>query len=136
MLFENSIEHIIRLLRNLRTIAGNSILMGMGGSGRNSLATFACFLADIEIVSVDISNWQEELQKLMKMVGLENRTIALLISDTKLKNDSQFEDLGHLVNNGDVPNLFPQEEKAKICEELSHVIPNLSIVERWNFFLN
>ena len=38
-----------------------------------------------------------------------------------------YEDISNLLNNGEVPNLFPMEEKAKIVEEISNIMPHGSV---------
>jgi dynein heavy chain len=38
-------------------------------------------------------------------------------------NEAMVEDICNILNNGQVPNLFPLEERAKIVEEVSTVMP-------------
>ena len=38
-----------------------------------------------------------------------------------------YEDICNLLNNGEIPNLFPLEEKAKIIEEISNMLPNSNL---------
>jgi dynein heavy chain len=42
-----------------------------------------------------------------------------------------YEDISNLLNNGEVPNLFPIEEKAKIVEEVSNFMPSGSINQKY-----
>jgi len=42
-----------------------------------------------------------------------------LFTDTQIWKEAILEDISSLLNNGEVPNLFPNEEKAKIIEEVS-----------------
>jgi dynein heavy chain len=46
-----------------------------------------------------------------------------------------YEDISNLLNNGEVPNLFPVEEKAKIVEEISNMMPHGSINQKYAFFI-
>ena len=55
----------------------------------------------------------------MKVAGVDNKPTTLLLSDTQLFNESLLEDICNILNNGEVPNLFPPEEKAKILEEIT-----------------
>ncbi len=71
VLFMNAIEHIIRIVRIITTPLGHALLVGVGGSGRKSLTTLSTFIATYELMQVDAKNWVEELQKLLKVVGLE-----------------------------------------------------------------
>ena len=42
-----------------------------------------------------------------------------MYSDTQILKESMVEDVCNILNNGEVPNLFPTEEKMKIIEEMS-----------------
>lgn len=54
----------------------------------------------------------------MKTSGLEGKETILLFSDSQISKESMVEDISNILNNGEVPNLFPAEEKAKILEEV------------------
>jgi dynein heavy chain len=45
VLFEAAIIHIIKIVRVITTTFGNALLVGVGGSGRKSLATLSTYIA-------------------------------------------------------------------------------------------
>ena len=51
------------------------MLVGVGGSGRKSLATLSAYIAfDMELYKLEMNKgdkWEEVLQNLMKFVGLD-----------------------------------------------------------------
>ncbi|CAK0854288.1 unnamed protein product, partial [Prorocentrum cordatum] len=55
VLFLSAVEHVCRIVRVLKTPLGNALLVGVGGSGRKSLATLATFVADYESLRIEIS---------------------------------------------------------------------------------
>jgi dynein heavy chain, axonemal len=52
----------------------------------------------------------------MKIAGLEQKQTIFLFSDTQILKESMVEEVCNILNNGEIPNLFPTEEKAKIVE--------------------
>ena len=62
VLFMNAIQHVIKVVRVLTTTFGHSLLVGVGGSGRKSLAALSSFISwQTETNQVDENNWAEEL---------------------------------------------------------------------------
>ena len=49
ILFLDACEHVARITRILRQPMGNALLLGVGGSGRQSLSRLSCFIANQRI---------------------------------------------------------------------------------------
>ena len=70
----------------------------------------------------------------MKLGGIEQKETVFMYSDTQILKESMVEDISNILNNGEVPNLFPPEEKMKIIEEMSSYVagtPN----EKYAYFV-
>lgn len=63
------------------------------------------------------------LQLLLK-AGCENKPITFLFADTQIKDESFMEDISMILNTGDVPNLFPTDEKVELIEKMQVVARN------------
>jgi dynein heavy chain len=46
VLFKDACQHISRIVRTIRQPNGNTLLLGVGGSGRQSLAKMAIFISN------------------------------------------------------------------------------------------
>lgn len=69
---------------------GNALLLGVGGSGRQSLAKMAIFISDhylatIEIIkNYNIKSWRENIKKILMQAGLESKKTSFLFIDTQI----------------------------------------------------
>eukprot|EP00928_Gymnodinium_smaydae_P017340 TRINITY_DN16627_c1_g2_i1.p1 TRINITY_DN16627_c1_g2~~TRINITY_DN16627_c1_g2_i1.p1 ORF type:complete len:2315 (-),score=450.26 TRINITY_DN16627_c1_g2_i1:520-6690(-) len=122
VLFETAVEYICRIVRVLKTPLGNALLVGVGGSGRKSLASIATFVAEYESFTIEISknygnsDWRDDLKRLLMNVGGNGKEVSFLLTDTQIPKESFLEDASSLLNNGEVPNLFNAEDKSQILE--------------------
>ncbi|XP_064624417.1 dynein axonemal heavy chain 3-like [Lineus longissimus] len=130
VMFKFAIEHISRVSRVLQQDNGHCLLVGIGGSGRQSAAKLATFMADFDIFQIEITRnytvneWREDLKKLLIKAGAEGKNIVFLFSDNQIKDESFMEDISMILNTGDVPNLYPADEKAEIIEKMQTVARN------------
>ena len=54
-MFMDAIGHVARITRVLRQPKGNMLLLGVGGSGRQSLSRLSTFMAECKIFSIEIT---------------------------------------------------------------------------------
>lgn len=122
--FNDAIYHLTRISRILRSQRGNALLVGVGGSGRRSLATLAGHMQDMTCFSIEIAKnyrqkeWHEDLKELLFSVGAEDQQKVFIFSDSQILNESFLEDINNILNAGEVPNLFTSEEYDNIVETL------------------
>ncbi len=55
----------------------------------------------------------------MKISWIDEKETVLLFSDTQIIKENLLEDICNILNKGEIPNLFPPEEKTKILEDLN-----------------
>ncbi|XP_069101059.1 dynein axonemal heavy chain 12-like isoform X1 [Argopecten irradians] len=127
VIFRYVLEHLSRICRILRIPGGNAMLVGVGGSGRQSLTKLATAMAGYNIFQPEISKsygkveWREDIKSVLKASGCQGNTTVFLITDTQIKEESFLEDIDNLLNTGEVPNLFATDEKAEIMEAVRPV---------------
>ncbi|CRK99186.1 CLUMA_CG012500, isoform A [Clunio marinus] len=124
VLFRFAIEHISRVSRLLQMPRGHVLLVGLGGSGRRSAVKLAASMSDAEIFQVEVTRaygfleWREDMKKLLLNAGLNSKPTVFLFSDSQAKDEIFIEDINSMLNTGDLPNLFPSEEKSAILEKM------------------
>eukprot|EP01022_Parablepharisma_sp_SALTPOND_P014052 TRINITY_DN188_c0_g2_i1.p1 TRINITY_DN188_c0_g2~~TRINITY_DN188_c0_g2_i1.p1 ORF type:complete len:4549 (-),score=684.34 TRINITY_DN188_c0_g2_i1:241-13887(-) len=122
--FKDCISHLSRISRILRQQRGNALLVGVGGSGRRSMARLGASIAKFGSFEIEINknykekDFHEDLKKLLKRAGIENQEIMFLFSDSQIMYESFLEDINNILNTGEVPNLFAPDEIEQIVSEL------------------
>lgn len=112
ILFQDACEHICRIVRIIRQPMGNALLLGVGGSGRQSLAKMAIFISNnslrfIEVIkNYSIKSWREDIKKILMETGLETKKTTFLFTDTQIVDEQMVEDLNNILNSADVTGLY------------------------------
>lgn len=112
VLFMDAIEHIVKIFRIITTPKGNGLLVGVGGSGRKSLASLATYIANFDLFMIEITKhygpneWKEDMMNMFIKGGVDERGIVFLLSDTHIVKEFFLEDTNNILNNGEIPNLF------------------------------
>jgi dynein heavy chain len=139
VLFMDAIEHVSRINRVLRMPLGNALLCGVGGSGRKSLTRLAAYMTDYKIFMIEIgknygmNEWREDLKTVMRHAGLKNQPIVFLFDDTQIVEEGFLEDINNILNSGEVPNIWKEDELGEIFTAMTPILAGKgSVVNKLN----
>jgi dynein heavy chain len=124
VLFDDAVEHATRIHRVIRMDQGNALLVGVGGSGKQSLTRLAAFAAGCEIFEIKLSRgynettFRDDLKILYNKLGIENKKIVFLFGDQHVAEEGFLELINNMLTSGMVPALFADDEKENILGQI------------------
>jgi len=65
--------------------------------------------------------WREDLKRILRKSAESETHSCFLFTDTQIKEESFLEDINNLLNAGEVPNIFPQDEKQEIQDAMRKI---------------
>lgn len=122
--FEIAVEHILRITRTLRQPRGNILLIGVGGSGKQTLTILSSYILTYSLYQIELTrnytldSFREDLKKMMEITGVEGKNLAFILTDTQISSESFLEDINSILNTGEVTSLFEKEDIDGIVNRL------------------
>ncbi|XP_019712197.1 dynein heavy chain 11, axonemal [Hippocampus comes] len=145
VLFEEAIQHVCRISRILEAPYGNALLVGVGGSGKQSLCRLAAFLSTLEVFQITLrkgysfSDLKGDIAALYMKVGVKNIGTVFLHSDAQIPDESFLVLINDMLASGDIPDLFSDEEVDAIVTSVRMELRGLGLLDTrdncWNFFI-
>lgn len=120
VLFEDAIKHVCRITRIVSESGGHALLVGVGGSGKQSLSKIAAFIAELNVFSITVSstystdNLKSDLIDLYKKTGEKDYGIMFLITDSHITNERFLVYINDLLSSGEIADLYNEEDKLNI----------------------
>ncbi|XP_067140193.1 dynein axonemal heavy chain 7 isoform X4 [Centruroides vittatus] len=124
VLFSYFIQHLCHISRIMLLPHGHILLTGVRGSGKQCLCRLAAHIANYDLFQIEISrsytniDWQNDIKNLLNKSSIEDKHRVFLFSDKQIISELFLEDINNLLNSGEVPNLYNNDEKEEITQRM------------------
>ena len=146
VLFEQAMLHITRINRIIQNPGGNAMLIGVGGSGKQSLCRLAAFISDYEVKQLTVtSNFKvddlkEELRSMYIASGVKGTQMVFLMTDSQIVNEQFLVYINSILTSGWIADLFPKEDIDNILGSIGNDAKAAGIPDtpeaRLNYFVS
>ena len=126
VLFNDVLEHALRIDRVFRQVQGHLILIGTSGSGKTTLSRFVAWMNGLSIFQIKVhgrysaEDFDEDLRGVLRRCGTQGQKICFIMDESNVLDSGFLERMNTLLANGEVPGLFEGDEYASLmtaCRE-------------------
>lgn len=126
ILFNDVLEHVLRIDRVFRQPQGHLILIGVSGSGKTTLSRFVAWMNGLSVFQIKVhgkysaEDFDEDLRNVLRRCGCKGEKICFIMDESNVLDSGFLERMNTLLANGEVPGLFEGDEYATLmtaCKE-------------------
>lgn len=126
ILFDDLLDHILRIDRVLRQPQGHLILIGLSGSGKTTLSRFVAWMTGLRVVQLKTTrkytqeDFDTDLRHILRRAGTNGEKICFILDESNIREATFLERMNTLLANGEVPGLFEGDDFTTLmtaCKE-------------------
>ena len=126
ILFNDVLEHVLRVDRVFRQPQGHLIMIGVSGSGKTTLSRFVAWMNGLSVFQIKVhsryssEDFDEDLRNVLRRCGCRGEKICFIMDESNVLDSAFLERMNTLLANGEVPGLFEGDEYATLmtaCKE-------------------
>lgn len=126
ILFNDVLEHVLRIDRVFRQPQGHLILIGVSGSGKTTLSRFVAWMNGLKVFQIKVhgkysaEDFDEDLRDVLRRCGCKGEKICFIMDEANVLDSGFLERMNTLLANAEVPGLFEGDEYVALmtaCKE-------------------
>ncbi|KAF5395439.1 hypothetical protein PHET_10739 [Paragonimus heterotremus] len=146
VLFSDAVAHVMRICRILEMPRGSALLIGIGGSGKQSLSRLAAFMSGFEVSQIvlrkgySLQDLRNHLAQLYLKASLKNMPFVFLMTDAQVSDERFLVCVNDFLASGEIANLFVDEEFDQIINSIRPEVKSCGLLDTvencWQFFID
>ncbi|KAJ1568194.1 Cytoplasmic dynein 1 heavy chain 1, partial [Cladochytrium tenue] len=123
VLFNDVLEHVLRIDRVFRQMQGHLLLIGVSGSGKTTLSRFVAWMNGLSVFQIKAHNkytaadFDDDLRGVLRRAGCKGEKICFIMDESNVLDSGFLERINTLLANGEVPGLFEGDEFASLMSQ-------------------
>eukprot|EP01094_Clydonella_sp_ATCC50884_P027826 TRINITY_DN8164_c0_g1_i2.p1 TRINITY_DN8164_c0_g1~~TRINITY_DN8164_c0_g1_i2.p1 ORF type:complete len:4596 (+),score=2011.83 TRINITY_DN8164_c0_g1_i2:76-13863(+) len=128
VVFDEVLDHILRIDRVFRQPQGHALLIGVSGGGKTVLSRFVAWMNGLSIFTIKVNNrytpkdFDEDLRSVMRRAGCHNEAICFIFDESNVLESSFLERMNTLLASGEVPGLFEGDDYAALMHQCKEAV--------------
>ena len=123
VVFDEVLEHVLRIDRVLRQPLGHLLLVGESGSGKTVLSKFCAWMTGLSVFQIKVTrkytieSFDEDLRSVMKRTGCEDEKICFIFDESNVLGSAFLERMNSLLASGEIPGLYEGDEFVTLMND-------------------
>jgi len=135
VLFDDAMKHVTKITRIVSQSSGHALLVGVGGSGKQSLSRLSSSICQFRTVGIMISSTyglnelKADLQGFYNRAGCKDEGLMFLFNEGQITNERFMVSLNDLLASGEITDLFNDEDMEGIVNNVRPAVKGEGIVD-------
>ena len=117
VLFDDALRHLVRISRIIKMTRSSALLVGVGGSGKQSLTRLASFIGRYKIHQITLTkhfsgkDLKENIKEMFDWAGHQGSPTTFIMTDAEVREESFLEYINMVLSTGEIPNLLAKDDR-------------------------
>ncbi|TPX36351.1 hypothetical protein SmJEL517_g01576 [Synchytrium microbalum] len=123
ILFNDVLDHVLRIDRVFKQMQGHLLLIGVSGSGKTTLSRFVAWMNGLSVFQIKVHNkysaadFDDDLRTVLRRSGTRGEKICFIMDESNVLEPGFLERMNTLLANAEIPGLFEGDEHTALMNQ-------------------
>ena len=124
VVFDDVLDHILRIDRVLKQPLGHLLLVGSSGVGKTTLSKFVSWINNLSVYQIkagrdyQLLDFDNDLREICKRAGVKCEKITFIFDESNVLGPAFLEKMNALLASGEIPGLFEGDEYNALLNQI------------------